>query len=319
MARRTRSAAWCAGRPCASPATPSAGGSRAKASAIDNRLQTYLRRPYLWDRKTTGLTDLTLGQRVEQDFRYGYLKAQAGLQRQFTPHLQGSAFLVLERVLQFTRTRPLRTPLTTGARDIATMAFVAVGLMCRSTDEPLNPTRGTILNLYVEPTQVLDHSGPFFTKAILEGRQFVGFGQVWVLGFRLKVGAIYAGASRDQVPLSRRFYAGGANSIRGYAYNSLGPMGANGALVGGDGLLEASTELRFPLKGGLRGVAFVDVGNAFAKPLKFGPEDLRAGGGVGRSVRDARGAPGLDFAWRLKKDTLNPSPYQVYFFIGYAF
>jgi len=294
-------------------------GAEAKASAIDSRLQTYLRRPYLWDNKTTGLADLTFGQRVEEDFRYGYLKAQAGLQRQFTPHLQGSSFLVLERVLQFTPDQALEDAIDNGARDIATMASVAVGVMYRSTDEPLNPTRGTILNLYVEPTQVLDHSGPFFTKSILEGRQFVGLGRGWVLGFRLKAGAIYAGASRDEVPLSRRFYAGGANSIRGYAYNTLGPMDANGALVGGDGLLEASTELRFPIKGELTGLVFADAGNAFAKPFKIRSEELRAGAGLGVRYQTPVGPIGLDLAWRLKEDPKNPSPYQIYFFIGYAF
>jgi outer membrane protein assembly complex protein YaeT len=294
-------------------------GAEAKASAIDSRLQTYLRRPYLWDSKTTGLADLTFGQRVEEDFRYDYLKAQAGLNRQFTPRFQGSSFLVLERVLQFTPDQALENAIDRGARDIATMASVAVGLMYRSTDEPLNPTRGTILNLYVEPTQVLEHSGPFFTKAILEGRQFVGFGPGWVLGFRLKVGAIYAGAARNEVPLSRRFYAGGANSIRGYAYNSLGPMDASGALVGGDGLLEASSELRFPLKGELMGLVFADAGNAVAKPFKFRPEDLRAGVGLGVRYETPVGPIGLDLAWRLKGDPLNPSPYQIYFFIGYAF
>jgi outer membrane protein assembly complex protein YaeT len=294
-------------------------GAEAKGSAIDSRLQTYLRRPYLWDRKTTGLADLTLGQRVEEDFRYDYLKAQAGLQRQFTPHLQGSSFLVLERVLQFTPDQALKDAIGSGARDIATMASVAVGIVFRTTDEPLNPTRGTLLNLYVEPTQVLDPNGPFFTKTILEGRQFVGLGQGWVLGFRLKVGAIYAGASRDEVPLSRRFYAGGANSVRGYAYNSLGPMDAHGALIGGDGLLEASTELRFPLKGELTGLVFADTGNAFAKPFKIRSEELRAGAGLGVRYQTPVGPIGLDLAWRLKKDALNPSPYQVYFFIGYAF
>jgi outer membrane protein assembly complex protein YaeT len=294
-------------------------GAEAKASAIDSRLQTYLRRPYLWDSKTTGLTDLTLGRRVEEDFRYDYLKAQAGLQRQFTRHLQGSSFLVLERVLQFTPDQALRDAIDNGARDIATMASVAVGVMYRSTDEPLDPTRGTILNLYVEPTQVLDHGGPFFTKAILEGRQFVGLGQGWVLGFRLKAGVIYAGASRDEVPLSRRFYAGGANSIRGYGYNTLGPLDANGALVGGDGLLEASTELRFPLKGELTGLVFADAGNAFAKPFKIRSEGLRAGAGLGVRYQTPVGPIGLDLAWRLKEDPLNPSPYQIYFFIGYAF
>ena len=292
-------------------------GAEAKASAIDNRLQTYLRRPYLWDRKTTGLADLTLGQRVEEDFRYNYLKAQAGLQRQFAPRLQGSAFIVWERVLQFTPDTALDDAIASGARDIATMASVAASLTYKTTDAPLDPARGTIASLYVEPTRVLD-GGTFFTKTILEGRQYITITPDWVLALRLKVGAIIAGDPKA-VPLTRRFYAGGANSVRGYAYDSLGPLSPQGALVGGDGLLEGSAELRFPLKGSLRGVAFLDAGNATPKPFKFPNDSLRAGTGVGLRYMTPVGPVGLDIAWRLKKDPLNPSPYQVYFFIGYAF
>ncbi len=294
-------------------------GAEAKASAIDTRLQAYLRRPYVWDSKTTFLSDLTLGRKVEQDFRYGYVKAQAGLQRQIGPHFQGSAFLVLERVLQFAPDQTLDNAIKAGARDIATMASVAASLTYATTDAPLDPTRGSMANLYLEPTQVIGGGGPFFTKAILDGRQFVGLAPEWVLAFRLRVGGIYAGANRGEVPLTRRFYAGGANSIRGYAYNSLGPLSAQGALVGGAGLLESSAELRFPLKGGLRGVAFLDAGNATPAPFKFPKDWLRAGTGMGLRYMTPVGPVGLDLAWRLKKDPLNPSPYQVYFFIGYAF
>ncbi len=294
-------------------------GAEAKASSIDSRLQGYLRRPYVWDSKTTFLSDLTLGRKVEQDFRYGYVKAQAGLQRKVAPRLQGSAFLVLERVLQFAPDQTLDHAIKAGARDIATMASVAANLTYTTTDAPLDPARGVMANLYLEPTQVIGGGGLFFTKAILDGRQFVGLAPGWVLAFRLRAGGIFAGANRGEVPLTRRFYAGGANSIRGYAYNSLGPLSAQGALVGGAGLLESSAELRFPLKGGLRGVAFLDAGNATSAPFKFSQGWLRAGTGMGIRYMTPVGPLGLDLAWRLKKDPLNPSPYQVYFFIGYAF
>jgi len=293
-------------------------GAELKASAIDDRLEAYLRRPFAFDRKTTLLANLTFGKKVEQDFDYEYLKAQWGYQRDFLPgRLNGSAFLVAERVLQFTPNQSLDDALQGGARQVATMTSLAASLNYRNTDDLLNPSRGLLCNFYLEPTKVLD-GGTFFTKAILEGRWYAGLRPGWTLGLKLKLGDI-ASADPEGVPLTRRFYAGGANSIRGYAYGSLGPLSPEGALVGGNGLVEASAELRFPLKGSLKGLVFVDAGNALPKAFEFPTGWLRAGAGLGVRFQTVVGPVGLDLAWRLKPDPLNPSPYQMYFFIGYAF
>jgi outer membrane protein assembly complex protein YaeT len=294
-------------------------GAEAKVSAIDDKLETYLRRPYTFDARTSFLCSLTLGRKVEQDFDYNYLKAQAGYQRELVPgRLLGNAFLVFERVLQFTPNQSLDDALKGGARQVASMGSIAASMTYRTTDAPLEPTRGLLASLYLEPTQVLDQGGIFFTKAIGEGRLYLPLRPGWVVAFRLKVGAIFAG-NPEGVPLTRRFYAGGANSVRGYSYNSLGPLSPQGALVGGDGLLEGSIELRFPIRGSLRGVAFLDAGNAVPRASSLPPDWLRAGTGVGVRYATPVGPIGLDLAWRLKHDALNPSPYQVYFFIGYAF
>lgn len=293
-------------------------GAEAKASAIDDKLETYLRRPYIFDAKTTLLSSLTLGRKVEQDFDYNYLKAQGGLQRDFlADRLRGTAFLVFERVLEFTPNQSLEDALAGGARQVVSMGSVAASLTYKTTDAPMDPARGMIASLYVEPTQVLD-GGTFFTKAILEGRQYFTLRPEWVVALRVKAGGICTG-NPEGVPLTRRFYAGGANSIRGYGYDTLGPLSPEGALLGGDGLLEASAELRFPLKGNLRGVAFIDAGNALPKAFEFPKDWLRAGTGAGLRYQTPVGPVGLDIAWRLKKDPQNPAPYQIYFFIGYAF
>jgi outer membrane translocation and assembly module TamA len=140
-----------------------------------------------------------------------------------------------------------------------------------------------------------------------------------VLAMRLKVGAILTGAPEAAVPLTRRFYAGGSNSVRGYAYDTLGPLSPQGVLLGGEGLLEASVELRFPLRGSLRGVAFVDGGDAFRKPFRYSWEQMYGGAGVGVRYVTPVGPIGLDVAWKLREYPLDPSPYMVHFFIGYAF
>ena len=64
------------------------------------------------------------------------------------------------------------------------------------------------------------------------------------------------------LPPSIRFFAGGDQSVRGYAYQALGGRDAAGNVIGGKDLLTASTEVeyRFLQKWGV--AAFVDAGNA---------------------------------------------------------
>jgi outer membrane protein insertion porin family len=115
----------------------------------------------------------------------------------------------------------------------------------------------------------------------------------WVLGTHLRLGSFLtrAGLERDDfVPPEERFYAGGANSVRGYPRNQLGPGvwlfegegvpdTIHGGLpvqffpTGGTSVAVTSAELRFPAPwiGHLvRMAAFVDAAT--------GPRLLRRGG-----------------------------------------
>lgn len=81
---------------------------------------------------------------------------------------------------------------------------------------------------------------------------------------RAEVGATQVD-STSELPLSQRFFTGGGQSIRGFAYNSLGPVNNEGDVVGGRYLAVASVELERRFKGDWNkwGLAvFVDAGNA---------------------------------------------------------
>ncbi|QEQ97745.1 autotransporter assembly complex protein TamA [Neptunomonas concharum] len=81
----------------------------------------------------------------------------------------------------------------------------------------------------------------------------------------------------DKLPVSQRFYAGGDNSVRGYAYQSLGPKDNQGDDLGGQNLLVGSVEMDYRLTDKWGVAAFMDVGNAF----KGAEADLHIGVGIG--------------------------------------
>lgn len=104
-------------------------------------------------------------------------------------------------------------------------------------------------------------------------------------------------ADLDKLPASQRFFAGGDNSVRGYAYEELGPRNDAGEVIGGKHLMVGSVELEHKLAGNWNVAAFYDIGNAINS---FGDE-LFAGAGVGVHWHSPVGPVRFDFAWALDK------------------
>ncbi|MCF0167148.1 MAG: BamA/TamA family outer membrane protein [Bacteroidales bacterium] len=97
------------------------------------------------------------------------------------------------------------------------------------------------------------------------------------LAARLMAGVGYAYGNSTAIPLEKMFYAGGANSMRGWQSRTLGPgnspLDSTFAIYNqtGDMRLEANLELRFPLFWKLEGALFADVGNIWNLPKKRMP------------------------------------------------
>lgn len=116
---------------------------------------------------------------------------------------------------------------------------------------------------------------------------------------RLEIGAT-AVSNFEKLPPSQRFFAGGARSVRGYAYQSLGPKNSNGDVVGGRDLLVGSAEVDYLVWGPYGVAAFIDAGNAF----NHFPPNLKAGAGIGFRWKSPFGMVRLDFAHPLDNSRL---------------
>jgi translocation and assembly module TamA len=115
----------------------------------------------------------------------------------------------------------------------------------------------------------------------------------------------------DTLPASVRFFAGGDVSVRGYAYNSLGPTDLLGAVVGGSNLLVGSIELDQKISTNWSIAAFVDSGNAYDD---LGDFDPATGIGVGLRWYSPLGPIRIDVAVPLEKDA--PDNYRLHITLG---
>ncbi len=190
-----------------------------------------------------------------------------------------------------------------------------------TTDVPLDPRDGSIVELRAEPSVSTGDATLGFVRATADGRIYESFGghDQLTLAARLRTGWIEAVAgSTEDVPPDRRFYAGGGGSVRGYKYNSIFPEDRKlpGATPGGQGLLEGSIEARWRDGGPYGAAIFLDGGNAFDDWGEAA--DLRFGAGVGFRY-DLGFAPlRVDLAFPLDRAEEEPT-YALYISLGQAF
>ncbi|WP_114333317.1 autotransporter assembly complex protein TamA [Marinobacter litoralis] len=101
----------------------------------------------------------------------------------------------------------------------------------------------------------------------------------------------------DDVPPSLRFFAGGDQSVRGYAYESLSPKNSDGDVVGGRYLIVGSAEYQYEFTKNWRLAAFIDEGNAVDDVF----DPLATGVGVGIRWVSPVGPLRLDIAEGLNE------------------
>ena len=200
------------------------------------------------------------------------------------------------------------------------LTFFELGLRWDTTDDALDPTRGTWLDVSVDPAAAAIGSQLSYVKWLVEGRVFAPIGPT-VLASRLRLGTMvpFGSTTAADLPVTELFYSGGSDSVRGYGYQRLGPIGAEGEAVGGASLLEGSVEVRFPIWSALRGVVFVDAGQLSLQAWAWRPASLLYASGVGLRYKTPLGPVRFDVGLPLNPPNGGVQSYRLWFSIGQAF
>ncbi len=236
--------------------------------------------------------------------------ASAGVERRFGPYwvgnLQGSA-----------EGGQVKDPHEPRRRYI--LLGIPASLAYDDTGSLLDSVKGVRASLAATP-----YTGTYFEnfsvlRARLDAQAFYPLvGQdTLVMALRGSYGSLW-GANAPQVPPSVRFYSGGGGSVRGYAYQSLGPRDDDNNPLGGTSLLECSLEPRWKITPEWGVVAFVDGGMAYDDTVQSFGSNLRWGAGVGLRYYTAIGPVRFDLATPLNPRS-DDAPMQFYISIGQSF
>lgn len=192
--------------------------------------------------------------------------------------------------------------------------------MWDTSDDLLNPTNGFRISTRLSP-EVSRTNGAesFYLRGQVEGTYYQPVSEKIVLAGRARFASI-PGAPLSAIAPSRRLYAGGGGSVRGYGYRAIGPHNAQGDPTGGRSLTELSVEARITtgfFDGALQVVPFVDAGTVGADSTP-GFEQIKIGAGVGVRYLTGFGPVRVDVGVPL-----NPGPndgkFGVYVGLGQAF
>jgi outer membrane protein assembly complex protein YaeT len=189
-------------------------------------------------------------------------------------------------------------------------------------DDFLDPWSGFLGDIILEYAARFLGSKTEYYKTEIAMRRYVTLRDSLVLAGLVRLGLVSAYGESDEVIISKRFFLGGQNSVRGYQLDSLGPIEASGDPIGGNYMLNANLELRYPVYRTLRGVLFVDSGSVW---LESGarPEDeefkLRTAAGAGLRWSSPIGPLSLDYGYKLNPATEEEERSRIHFSIGHAF
>jgi len=185
--------------------------------------------------------------------------------------------------------------------------------------DPLqDPLHGLRASLAVTPTQAFGAENVAFVIVQASSSAYFdlsGDGRS-VLAMRGLAGGVW-GASNLDLPPDQRLYAGGSPTVRGYRYQSIGPLFPDGDPIGGTAIDAAGIEFRQRLFGKFGAVAFVDAGQANADGVPFAGT-VRVGAGGGLRYYTPIGAVRVDAAVPLTR-LPNGDRFEIYIGLGQAF
>jgi outer membrane protein assembly complex protein YaeT len=192
-------------------------------------------------------------------------------------------------------------PLNGTARGL--LSSLALDVHRNTAGSTVNARNGYFVDAHLEQAGKLLGGDYEFTEAVLEARYYVPVaGDRAIVAVRARAGSIGTIGTDDNlgVPFYRRYFLGGAQSLRGWGRFEVSPL-YDGITVGGHSMFESSLELRAPIWGNLSAVLFADAGNVWQSAWNLNLNDLRYDAGPGLRYLTPIGPIRADVGFQLNR------------------
>jgi translocation and assembly module TamA len=192
----------------------------------------------------------------------------------------------------------------------STLLYPEIVLEKKRADDPLFVRDGYVITVAARGAPGL-LSDTNFAQVRGDAKWIHAFGDSQRLIVRGSLGAMEVGNFDDLTP-DLRFFAGGDRSIRGYAFQTIGPQTPEGLVIGGEDLVVGSAEYEYYFKPNWGIATFIDTGDAFTGFSNF---KTRIGTGVGLRWRSPVGMVRADIGVPIN-DPYGKTGVQLHLVIG---
>jgi outer membrane protein assembly complex protein YaeT len=293
------------------------GKLEAHLSQLDSGVQLLLADPWLFNAAVTGETSIFYHDRIEPSFAYSEVGFNLGVRKDWSREVSTT----LGYQLSFTETRDVQVggvipPNLVNDVDIGSLTF---SIVRNTRDNVILPTKGSVVRFYSNLALTgLGSEVDLFENGIDLSRVYSLDDKTQLAG-TAKVSVVAPFADTLDVPLTRRLFNGGENTVRSFKQSELGPKDLSGEPIGGQARNILSIEMRRKLVGNFSAAVFYDTGNVildYADYFDFA--DFRSGIGAGLRYLLPIGPLRLDYA-------INPDPrpdedaWVLHFAVGFAY
>lgn len=277
-----------------------------EVEGIDASVGLRYSRPATFTPDTTAYAEIGAEYLDEPAFSLTTVGAEFGVEHDFDRRLTGTLGIGLDYYDiedQF------------GDREVIVLS-APVGLTWDRREDPLDARR--LFYIDGSATPFITDQGSGGARVYVDGRLYLGFGEERAsrLAARAQLGSVLGGDITD-IPPNFLFFSGGAGTVRGQEFQSLGAI-QNGLEAGGRSFAGLSTEFRQDIGETNFGlVAFADAGFIGADATG-GDGDWHAGAGFGVRYDTPFGPIRVDLATPVRGDGVGEDVY-IYIGIGHAF
>jgi len=242
----------------------------------------------------------------ETDVGYAYNERRVGgdirLGKQFSEYIKGESIYRLEEIEISDISEEASGDLKkeAGKTLLSSMEF---NLQRDTRDNVFNPSKGILMSGSIECTGGIFGGDKDFLKLFGLFSKYFSLWNKSVIEAKLRCGIVFPFSDTDYVPIYSRFFAGGADTIRGYNERKVGPIDpVSQDPLGGQALLVGNIEYSYPIMDFVKLATFFDVGNVWMNKKDFASGGYKSSVGVGVRVKTPIGPIKLDYGIPLQKE-----------------
>ncbi len=277
--------------------------------------------PRLFNERIYGEAKIFFNYREQPAFSLNEVGTLWSLERKWTSRNSTTVQYLFKRVLNST------TDLDddTGFFNRYTLGSIAFIQRYDQRNDLLHPTSGYFLEGRVEGASDITLSDIEMLRLSMRASLYIPLREateespdIPFLILASQAGSIFTNDPTHAFPLQEKFFIGGANSVRSFQEDELGPKSKNGIPLGGLSYSASTIELQVPIKPSLYLAFFGDMGSISQKESTLPTDNFRYAVGAGIRYYTPIGALRIDYG-------LNPDPQEnessgaLHFSLGVAF